>query len=129
MRSEHDEQAAFVRWAALSAGRLPALRLLFAVPNGGHRRKSVAGRMKAEGVRAGVPDLCLPALLPGPDGVTYGALWIEMKTQTGTLSAAQLGWARALVSAGHAWAMCRGFDEAREAVLTYLDGRHVNRLP
>ena len=34
-----------------------ALKWIFAVPNGGHRAKSVAGKMKAEGAKAGVPDL------------------------------------------------------------------------
>ena len=33
--------------------------LLYAVPNGGYRNAREAARFKAEGVRSGVPDLCL----------------------------------------------------------------------
>jgi len=39
----------------------------WAVPNGGSRNKREAGRLKAEGVKAGVPDLCLIH-----DGFYYG---------------------------------------------------------
>ena len=39
----------------------------WAVPNGGKRSKSEAGRLKAEGVKSGVPDLCLIY-----DGMYYG---------------------------------------------------------
>ena len=31
----------------------------FAVPNGGKRSKSEAGKFRAEGVKSGIPDLCL----------------------------------------------------------------------
>tara|TARA_R100000541_G_scaffold6748_1_gene14352 strand:- start:367 stop:723 length:357 start_codon:yes stop_codon:yes gene_type:complete len=31
----------------------------FAIPNGGKRSKSEAGRFRAEGVKSGIPDLCL----------------------------------------------------------------------
>jgi len=31
----------------------------FAVPNGGQRNKIVAAKLKAEGVKAGVPDICV----------------------------------------------------------------------
>ena len=54
--SEHDEQVLIFKWARLSEGRWPELALLFAIPNGGHRHKAVAAKLKAEGVRAGVPD-------------------------------------------------------------------------
>ena len=35
--SEHEEQRALVAWADLMANRFPQLRLLHAIPNGGHR--------------------------------------------------------------------------------------------
>lgn len=50
------------------------LALLHAIPNGGQRHKAVAGKMKAEGVKRGVPDVCLPV----PRGPWHG-LYIEMK--------------------------------------------------
>ena len=33
----------------------------FAVPNGGQRNKIVAAKLKAEGVKSGVPDICIVA--------------------------------------------------------------------
>lgn len=47
--------------------------MIFAVPNGGHRGKVTAMRLKAEGVTRGVPDLYIPEW----------RLWIEMKRQKG----------------------------------------------
>ena len=54
---EHVEQAALFRWAEFARARLPELTLLHAIPNGGHRHKATAARLKAEGVKRGVPDL------------------------------------------------------------------------
>jgi hypothetical protein len=54
---------------------------LFAIPNGGHRNKIVAKKLKAEGVLAGVPDLCL---------LTFNEpIFFEVKTPTGTVSPEQ----------------------------------------
>lgn len=50
------------------------LALLHHIPNGGARSKATAGRLKAEGVKAGIPDICLPVPKNG-----YGALYIELK--------------------------------------------------
>ena len=74
-RSEpkHNLQVDCVQWFSL---QYPSLRgRLFAVPNGGHRSKTEAARLKAEGVVAGVSDLILLK-----SNHQYGALLIEMKT-------------------------------------------------
>lgn len=132
--SEHDEQAALFRWAALHARYRPELHLLFAVPNGGARDAHAAAKMKTEGVRPGVPDVCLPVARTGVDGRAYGALWIEMKRppaaglfgtrRAGSLSPLQRGWLHALASEGQAVAVCYGFEDARRTLLAYLEGRH-----
>ena len=44
------------------------------MPNGGKRNPAEAARFKAMGVKAGVPDLCLPVPMNG-----YAGLYIEMK--------------------------------------------------
>jgi hypothetical protein len=79
--TEHDEQVALSRWVTLLQPRHPELALLHAIPNGGHRHKAVAVRLKAEGVKRGVPDLCLPV----PRGGHHG-LYLEMKTRQGRKS-------------------------------------------
>ena len=58
--TEAQEQMTLFSWAAMQSGKYPELNLLYHVPNGGSRHKAEAGRLRAEGVKAGVPDLCLP---------------------------------------------------------------------
>jgi hypothetical protein len=113
---EHEHQVALVAWARIAQLSRPELGLLFAIPNGGGRDKRTAGRLKAEGVRAGVPDLCLAVAR----GAWHG-LFVEMKSATGTLSAEQLWWAEQLAGQGYAVITCRGFDEAKAAIERYLD--------
>lgn len=73
--SEHDSQVAVIKWWSIARHRwkLPEFAL-YAVPNGGARTKSQGGKLKAEGVRAGIPDLSLDV----PVGAIHG-LKIEMK--------------------------------------------------
>src|SRR6266576_1994743 len=58
--SENAEQTALFCWAGLNQIKYPPLKWMFAVPNGGFRFKREAGRLKAGGVKAGVPDVVLP---------------------------------------------------------------------
>jgi hypothetical protein len=113
--SEHAEQAALFRWAEFARARLPELALLYAVPNGGHRHKATAARLKAEGVKRGVPDVCLPVARSG----AYG-LYIELKTERGKATPEQLGWIRALRHQGYAAEVCHGWESARSMIEHYL---------
>jgi hypothetical protein len=56
----------------------------YAVPNGGYRNIYVARKLKAEGVKAGVADLCLPAARRG-----YHGLYLEMKSEEGVATKEQ----------------------------------------
>ena len=112
---EHVEQAALFRWAEFARARLPELTLLHAIPNGGHRHKATAARLKAEGVKRGVPDLCLPVARNGAHG-----LYIELKTERGKATPEQLGWIRALRRQGYAAEVCRGWESARSMIEHYL---------
>src|SRR5258708_278445 len=58
--TEDGHQAALFCWAALNVGKYPALAYMFAIPNGGLRDVRTATNLKAEGVKAGVPDIFLP---------------------------------------------------------------------
>lgn len=114
---EADEQEALFRWAAYEAGRWPELRLLYHVPNGGSRNLVEAARLKAQGVRPGVPDICLPVARAGLHG-----LYIELKRRRGgRLSGDQRAWIEALRRAGYRALVCEGFDAARAAILEYLE--------
>lgn len=113
---EHDEQKALMRWVDLMAPQMPLLHLLYAVPNGGDRHPATAARLKAEGVKPGVPDLHLPVSRRG-----YHGLYIEMKRQKGgRLSPEQKQWKDDLQNQGHRVEVCHGFEEARDALLDYL---------
>jgi hypothetical protein len=46
--SESDEQIGLFEWAALHTRKYPELDLLYHIPNGGHRYKTTAIRLKAE---------------------------------------------------------------------------------
>lgn len=114
-RTEHQEQVTLFRWVDLVKTGQPELSLLHAIPNGGHRHKAVAARMKAEGVRRGVPDLCLPVA-----SGEYHGLYIEMKSHKGRLSSEQKEWADALESQGYRFQMCRSWQEAAMTIADYL---------
>ena len=82
--SEHDLQKSYFSWLASKALERPELMLAHAVPNGGMRDKITAGKLKAEGVKSGVPDvfLPLPRYIIGTGGFNskdYKGLYIEFK--------------------------------------------------
>lgn len=112
---EHDIQAAFVTWCRLHEKKYPELKLAFAVPNGGHRHAATAARLKAEGVRPGVPDWCLPVARGG-----YIGLFVEFKSSKGKPSPAQLEYIGLLKTAGHRVVVCNDFLVAAEVVKMYL---------
>lgn len=111
--SEHGIQSSFFDWARLD----PDARCAYAVPNGGHRHPATAGRLKAEGVRAGVLDVCIPKMRGG-----CGALYIEFKAGRNTMSKEQALEADRLVADGYAVACCWDALEAIEFTKLYLKG-------
>ena len=113
-------QATLMEWAMLMENRWPQLRLLFHVPNGGARSKSEAGRMKRQGVKAGVPDLMLPVARGG-----YHGLFVELKAEKGSLTAEQKEWIRQLQEQGYAATVCKGLDEAIWTITNYMQGKKI----
>ena len=112
---ESDEQKALFEWAALAQGKYPDLVLMYHIPTGGSRHPAEAANLKAQGVKAGVPDICLPV----PRGVFHG-LFIEMKYGKNKLSDKQKEWIHALLGQGYAVHVCYTMEEARTAILNYL---------
>lgn len=112
--AEHRIQCACVTWFRY---QYPQLRhRLFAVPNGGWREKATAAKMKAEGVLAGVADLIL--LKPSS---RWGALLIEMKTETGRQSPKQKEWQTDLCSSDeYKYVVCRNYEDFVREVTNYL---------
>lgn len=112
--SEHQEQVAVFIWAELHQTTRPELALLHAIPNGGHRHKAVAIRLKAEGVKSGVPDIVWPL----PRGRFHG-LYLEMKYGKNKPSQNQKWWLGQLEKQGYSTTVCWGFEEAIDAIETY----------
>lgn len=120
--TEAQEQITLMNWAALQSGKYPELKLLYHVPNGGSRNKAEAGRLRAEGVKAGVPDLCLPVARG-----EYHGLYIELKRQRGgRASGNQVEWLDALSRQGYKVALCYGWEAAAGTILRYLTGGEKN---
>ena len=101
-------------WAASS--KIPELKWLVAIPNGEYRNKATAGKLKAMGVRPGIPDLFL-AIRRGP----YPGLWIELKKiKGGKTSPEQDIWIDHFKSQGYGAIVCYGWESARDTILEYL---------
>lgn len=120
-QAEHNEQVALFDWARLAMGRFPELALLFAVPNGGARNVVTGTRLKAEGVKRGVPDVWLPVARAG-----FHGLVIELKAGKGRPTPEQKAWLKALTDQGWLALVCVGFEEARRIVEQYLLGNSVD---
>ena len=116
--TEAAHQTALFCWAAmpLTQELYPELKLMFHIPNGGTRNKVEAGHLKVQGVKAGVPDICLPVAKG-----TYHGMWIELKVDKNTTSEAQDEWLLALASKGYATAVAWSWQEARRFLIYYLE--------
>jgi hypothetical protein len=119
--TEHEEQAALFAWAAANEGARPELGLMFAVPNGGYRPMATAAMLRAEGVRAGVPDVFLPIMRRAGDGRIWGGLFIEMKRRPNKPTPEQAQWIAALRVAGYMAVVCWSAQEAIDVITNYLD--------
>lgn len=112
---EHDIQCAFIEWTLWAEKGMPELQLGFACPNGGGRNKAQAGKLKAEGVRPGVPDWILPVARCG-----YIGLAIEFKSPTGSVSEAQRNFIDLMRAGGWMVQILRSPDAAIDLVTAYL---------
>ena len=121
---EHQHQVALIEWwsYACKGFGLPAFALM-AYPAGGLRHKAVAGKMKAAGVRKGVPDL----LLPVARGDFYIGLAIELKAYNRGTSDAQdtvIDW---LKSQGWRVEVCNSAEGAIKVLKDYLAPSHRSK--
>lgn len=93
----------------------------FAVPNGEARSPKTGQRLKQQGVRAGAPDLCFII-----DGHFVG---LELKTETGKLSAKQIQFQEDLERAGGSYRLGYGLELAVAALIdirAFRPNIHIN---
>lgn len=114
----------------VNSGQLPKeAKLAYAIPNGGARgetertNKIRGAKLKATGVKAGVPDVHLPVARRG-----YFGLYIEMKRPksergaAGRVSEEQEDWHVALREQGYCVLTCIGYEPALNVFRNYLAG-------
>jgi len=110
------EQAALFTWIGLAYPR--EAKLIYHVPNGGHRHKATAGKLKSQGVRAGMPDINVDI----PRGGWHG-MRIEFKAappHDAAVSLSQKAALQLLTEQGYLAIVCRGVSDARAQIAAYL---------
>jgi hypothetical protein len=102
--------------------------LIYAVPNASAENARLGAEKKREGVRAGVPDICIASPVRRADGSWWPGAYIELKVKPNTCSAKQVCWGVRLRAAGYWYRLVREgtaqelADAAWLAVGEYLDG-------
>ena len=114
--SEHTEQVKIFQWAKYRWSIYPELEMMYAVPNAGQRRGSQGRWMVAEGLKAGVPDICLPVARGG-----YHGLYIELKHGKNKATKNQKHWLEMLNDQGYLAIVAYEFEGARTAIIEYLE--------
>jgi len=112
--AETSEQQRVIKWCRASGGEYEKI---YSIPNEGKRTGKNGARMKAQGLLAGMPDLCLPVMRDGK-----GALYIEMKRQGEEPSDKQWAVINRLRRDGYAVQVCDSYEEALEALRRYVEG-------
>lgn len=123
--TEHSQQAALFCWAADNCGQYPPLGFMFAVPNGFYGDSGQKAKMKAEGLRTGVPDVMLPYPVYRSIylNLMYHGLFIEMKVKKNKADVDQIKYISYLRSSNYYVAICYNWEEARDTLIAYLEGK------
>ena len=115
---EHLDQCEVVQWFRLQIElkKYPEeFDVFWATPNGGKRDKRTASKIKNEGGRRGVPDLFWAV----PNSHFFG-LFIEMKTEVGSLSKEQKELIPRLRKNGYCVEICHNPKSAIMVIMKYL---------
>lgn len=109
---EHVEQVLFCRWL-YQHGIIHA-----SIPNGSYKSRYAQGKFKAEGLKAGFPDMVV--------FLNDVIVFIEMKRQKGsTISKEQKEWQEKINSYGYARAyVCYGCEDAKSTIGSVLNERN-----
>lgn len=113
--TEGETQEAFFDWVRLMEIRDRRYSWIFAIPNGELRDKRTAEKLFRQGVRAGVPDVCVPF-----PRWPHGALYIEFKSQSGRTKKHQRLAHEDLIRMGNHVEVVRDVDTAMEIVKNWL---------
>ncbi len=85
--------------------------VIFSCPNGGLRNKSEAMALKATGLLAGVSDMII---------IHRGSvLFVEVKTETGIQSPAQIDFEQRIINNGFKYYLVRSLDEFNQILTAH----------
>ena len=114
---EAEEQTWLFEWLTTMARlKWPELALAFHIANGGSRNKIEAARLKAQGGKAGIPDIFIPVARQG-----FHGLFIELKRRAGgRLSEVQKEVIPQLREQGYLVEVCEGWNEAADLIERYM---------
>lgn len=126
--TEDGHQSVLFQWANLATAKHPELRWLYAIPNGGLRSKATAGRLKAQGVKAGYPDIGLDVARHGFHGLRIELKVPEVKAipgatkrkPPGRTSPEQDAWLEQLRTQGYRAEVAYGWVQAMAIIQEYL---------
>lgn len=113
---EGGAQETLFNWIEWQLGKYPELELAFHIPNGGKRNAREAANLKRQGVKAGVPDICLPVARGG-----YHGMYIELKVGKNKQTEKQKDWQKKLNRQGYLSVVCYGWQQAAQTLTEYLD--------
>lgn len=114
--SEHEIQCAYFQWVAQRAYQDERFKNIFAIPNGGARHIVTAVKMKAEGVRPGVPDIFIAA----PNQLGANGAFIEVKKAGKKATATQLEWHDRLRKHGYVVVVLDSLDKLIRFTQNYM---------
>lgn len=112
---ESGHQEALFTWASYNMRLMPELEYMHHIPNGGKRDAATAVALKRQGVKAGVPDVMLPAAR-----ADFHGLYIELKAGKNTTTKKQKEWLEYLRQQGYYTAVCYSWRLAAELIEKYL---------
>lgn len=112
--SEAEIQKTIIKWVRLQP-KISNLVLHFA--NEGKRSAAYGRMLKDMGLRPGVSDLYVAMMRHG-----YGGAWIELKSQEGVISTAQLEFLKDMKQQGYYTVVCRSIEDTIKVLEWYCFG-------
>ena len=116
MKPEESLHIACQRWLDMMALQDWRFGCVFHVPNGGQRHIAVARKLKAMGVKPGIPDYVCPVPSNGFNGMV-----VELKVPGGRLSEHQKRWMEIFKRLHYRCAVCYEVEPFKHGFLEYFN--------
>lgn len=115
--SEEQATALIFEWARWHERKYKALQAMYHVPNEGRRSAQTGAKLKRQGMKSGVSDICLPYASCG-----YSNLYIELKVGKNTPTKEQEAFIELINEIGGKGLIVYEADNAIKVIESYLDG-------